>query len=242
MLQPFPSLFCFHQHLVISSFNYSPAFFVRLLYLFIFSKTLFIPRVSIMDLNAVHITSLFLHTHANPSAVSGSSRAWCFHIRLKDVGFKYLTVLSTWRNVISKDLYFSCTQEGPMRRILRQFLPNYFSFPYVRTLCNSTPIGHLHPCWQQQSLYHWVQDQPREKHQECAFHSLFTDEYTVQGTLPESEISKAPVHISSYCQMSMLLKKFLSYFQTLTRLVLKLIKSINHASSNGFRCFTYRFT
>lgn len=62
-----------------------------------------------------------------------------------------------------------------------------------------------------------------------------------RGTLPESEISKAPVHISSYCVMIKLLKKFLSYFQTSTRLFLKLIKCRNHASSYGFRYFIYHF-
>lgn len=63
-----------------------------------------------------------------------------------------------------------------------------------------------------------------------------------RGTLPESEISKAPVHISSYCEMIMLLKKFLSYFQTSTRLFSKLIKCRNHASSYGFRYFTCHFS
>lgn len=62
-----------------------------------------------------------------------------------------------------------------------------------------------------------------------------------RGTLPESEISKAPVHISSYCEMIKLLKKFLSYFQTSTKLFLKLIKCRNHTSSYGFRYFTYNF-
>lgn len=180
-----PPLFCFHQHLVISSFNYSPVFSSVLSSCqapFSFSqKPSLSPEFQLGIWMLSISTSLFLHTHANPSAVSGSSWAWCFPIRLMDFDFKYMTVLSSWWNVISKDLYFSCTQAGPMPRILRQFLPNYFSLPYVKTVCNSTPIGHLHSCWQQLNLYHWVQDQPREKHQECAFHFLFTDEYTVQG-------------------------------------------------------------
>lgn len=59
------------------------------------------------------------------------------------------------------------------------------------------------------------------------------------GTLPESEISKAPVHTSSHCEMIMLLKKFLSYFQTSTRLFLKLFKCRNHASTYRFRYFFF---
>lgn len=60
-----------------------------------------------------------------------------------------------------------------------------------------------------------------------------------RGTLPESEISKAPVHTSSHCEMIVLLKKFLSYFQTSTRLFSKLIKCRNHASTYRFRYFFF---
>lgn len=60
-----------------------------------------------------------------------------------------------------------------------------------------------------------------------------------RGTLPESEMGKAPVHTSSHCEMIVLLKWFLRYFQTSTRLFLKLIKCRNHLRTYRFRYFFF---
>lgn len=177
-----PSLFCFHQHWVISSFNYSPAFSSVL-------SSCQAPLPSKLLIYAQSFCCGFECSYPQSSSFAPTlihQLLWellgtVLSITLKDYDLKYMTLLSSWRNVISKDLCFSCTQAGPIPRILRQFLPNYFSLSYAKPLCNSTSTGHFHSCWQQQNLNHWVQDQPGEKHQECALHSLFTDEYTVQG-------------------------------------------------------------
>lgn len=132
-----------------------------------------------------------------------------------------------------------------MPRILRQFLPNSSPLPYVKTTCNSTPVGHLHSCWQEQQLYHWPKDQPKENHQEYTFHFLFTLNRWIHcsgGSSPECEIKQSScVHLTRGCYYKKitLLKRFLSNFQTSTRLFSELIKCSIHANSYEFRYFTY---
>lgn len=72
---------------------------------------------------------------------------------------------------------------------------------------------------------------------------LLIEEHTVKGgTFPESEIKQSfCAHLlrGCYYKKIMLLKRFLSYFQTSTRLFSELIKCSNHANSYELRYLSF---
>lgn len=112
---------------------------------------------------------------------------------------------------------------------------------------NSIPAVHLHSCWQSRSCTTGEGMCQKKTIRHAPFISclFLIDDSAVKGELFQNLRShRAPTYNSSEdaTMRILLLKRFLSNFQTSIKQFLELTKCSNHAKSYDFRYFTYHFS